>query len=82
MCLAIPGKIVAIKHDMAGLQAQVDYSGVLRSISLEFTPEAQVGEFVLVHAGFAIAVLNEHEAQATLAEFSQEKQNGTEQSPS
>lgn len=62
MCLAIPIQIKSIEEDMA----QVELGGVLRDVSLALTPEAQVGDYVLVHTGFAINVLNEAEAQETL----------------
>ena len=62
MCLAIPVQIKSIKEDMA----QVELGGVLRGVSLALTPEAQAGDYVLVHTGFAINVLNEAEAQETL----------------
>jgi hydrogenase expression/formation protein HypC len=48
---------------------RVSFGGVIKDISLAFTPEAQVGDFVIVHAGFAISQLDEEEAQAALAEF-------------
>lgn len=66
MCLAIPVQIIAI--DEQGL-ATVSLSGVERRVSLVMTPEAKVGDYVLVHTGFALNVLDEQEAQATLALF-------------
>ena len=63
MCLAIPAKVVEMKGD--GL-AQVDLLGVSREVSLDLTPQAQVGDFVLVHAGFAIEVVDQQYAQETL----------------
>jgi hydrogenase expression/formation protein HypC len=65
MCLAVPGKVVA-KQD---LMATVDINGVQRQTSLMLLPEAKVGEYVLVHAGFAIQTINEEEALQTLALF-------------
>ena len=65
MCLAIPLRIQAIEDTMA----QVEIGGVMRKVSLVLTPEARVGDYVLVHTGFAIGVLNEQEAQETLALF-------------
>ena len=56
MCLAIPAKITEMKDD--GL-ATVDILGVTRDIALDLTPQAQLGDFVLVHAGFAIEVIGE-----------------------
>ena len=62
MCLAIPARIEAID----GLQARVDVGGVGRTIGLWLTPEAKVGDYVYVHAGYAISVLDEAEALESL----------------
>ncbi len=63
MCLAVPLYVRRVD----GLMAEVEYGGVLRQVSLMLTPEAKVGDYVLVHTGFAISVIDEQEAQATLA---------------
>lgn len=63
MCLAVPLRVKSID----GTVAEVELSGVSRRISLILTPEASVGDYVLVHTGFAIGVLDEEEAQQTLA---------------
>jgi hydrogenase expression/formation protein HypC len=65
MCLAIPGKIVdLIEAEGAALRrAKVDFGGIRKEICLEFTPEARVGDYVLVHVGFALSVIDEAEAQ-------------------
>jgi len=62
MCLAIPGKVTEIE----GFEAQVDVAGVTRAVSLWLTPEAQVGDYVYIHAGYAISVLDEAEALESL----------------
>jgi len=62
MCLAVPVKITSIEGD----QADVDIGGVSRRVSIALTPEAEVGNYVLLHTGYAINVLNEEEAQETL----------------
>ncbi len=62
MCLAVPVKIISIE----GEQAEVDIGGVGRKVSITLTPEAIVGDYVLLHTGYAINVLNEEEAQETL----------------
>ncbi len=67
MCLAIPTLIKSID----GQNAQVEIGGVERRISLALTPEARVGDYVIVHAGFAIGVLDEQEAQETLRIFAE-----------
>lgn len=70
MCLAVPGKVVAIdRADAAHPQAKVDYGGVARRVSLALLPEAEVGDWVIVHAGVALSVLDEAEAAASLAEL-------------
>lgn len=63
MCLGVPARIVERVEE--GL-AQVDFGGVRRTVSVAFTPEAGPGDWVLVHVGFALARLDEAEAQATL----------------
>ncbi len=64
MCLAVPGKIVEImdEADPALRRAKVDFAGVKKEISLAFTPEALTGDYVLVHVGFALNVVDEAEA--------------------
>ena len=63
MCLAIPGKILSINDEN---MADIDFDGVKRSASLDVLPKAKVGDYVLVHAGFAIEVVNDEEAQKTI----------------
>lgn len=63
MCLAIPAKITEMGDDRL---ATVDILGATREISLDLTPQAQIGDFVLVHAGFAIEVVDEQFAQETI----------------
>lgn len=65
MCLAVPAAIIE-KQD---LMATVDMSGVTRQVSLMLLPEAEIGDYVLIHAGFAIQVLDQQEAELTLAVF-------------
>ena len=66
MCLAIPGEVLALE-DMEGLPyANVRFAGIERYVCLACTPEARPGDYVLVHAGFAIARIDEAEARATL----------------
>ena len=62
MCLSVPGRIIKIEENMA----QVDVGGFLRNICLDLCPEATVGEYVLIHAGFAIQKIDEDEAIETL----------------
>lgn len=66
MCLAVPGTIVALRDDAT---ATVDMLGVQRDISVALTPDAKVGDYVLVHAGFGIQVIDPEEARLTLEIF-------------
>ena len=65
MCLAIPGKVVET-YDQNGLRmARVQFGGIVREACLEYVPETQLGEYVLVHVGFAISRVDEEEAHRT-----------------
>lgn len=63
MCLAIPGRIISIGKDM---RAEVDFGGVVRAAQLDLLPAAKVGEYIIVHAGFAIQKLSAKDAKETL----------------
>jgi hydrogenase expression/formation protein HypC len=64
MCLAVPGKIISISGDEQITKiAKVDFAGIRKDISVAFVPEANVGDYVIVHVGFALSVINEKEAQ-------------------
>lgn len=64
MCLAIPGKLLSIEGDSdIERTGQVDFSGIIKEVSLACVPEAEVGQYVLVHVGLAIAVIDEQEAR-------------------
>lgn len=66
VCLGVPGKIVEI-YDKGGLKmAAVDFGGIRRETCLAYVPEAQVGNYCIVHVGFALNLLSEAEAQETL----------------
>jgi len=67
MCLGVPGKIVKLYTKENTRMANVDFSGVKLDVCLEATPEAVVGDYVIVHAGFAISRLDEKEALETLS---------------
>jgi len=65
MCLAVPGKVVSVIEE-EGLdfrRGKVDFGGVLKEVCLAYTPEAVVGDYVLVHVGFSLSVVDEAEAQ-------------------
>jgi len=67
MCLAVPGKLLETEEIGDNRLGVVELAGTKRQVFLDFVPEAQVGEYVLVHAGFAINRLNEAEALETYA---------------
>ena len=65
MCLAIPGKVLQ-EFEARGLRmAKVEFGGIVREAALDYVPEAHVGDYVLVHVGFAISKVNEEEAART-----------------
>jgi hydrogenase expression/formation protein HypC len=66
MCLAVPGKIVEITGDGELRMGKLDFSGVQRQACLAYVPEAQLGDYVLVHVGFAISRIDEAQARETL----------------
>lgn len=66
MCLGVPGKIVEV-YEVAGLRmGRVDFGGVVKQACLEYVPEAVVGEYTVIHVGFAIGRLDEEEARRSL----------------
>ncbi len=63
MCLAVPGKIVSIEGTNPLLRiGRVDFAGIVKQINLAYVPEAKIGDYVLVHVGFAISTIDEQEA--------------------
>jgi hydrogenase expression/formation protein HypC len=73
MCLAVPGKVVSIiEEEGLGLRrGRVNFGGVVKEACLAYTPEASVGDYVLVHVGFALSVIDEQEAQKIFEALSQ-----------
>lgn len=67
MCLGVPGKIVEIYESLGLRMCKVDFGGVIREACLETLPEAQVGQYTIIHAGFALNLLSEEEANETLS---------------
>ena len=67
MCLAVPGRIEEIYQKDGLKMAQVDFGGVRREVCLDYVPEARVGEYCIIHVGFALSLLSESEAKETLA---------------
>ncbi len=71
MCLGVPGKILKIYEENSIKMSEVDFNGVTMKVCLETTPQAKIGDYVIVHAGFAITLLEESEALETLAMLDQ-----------
>lgn len=65
MCLAVPGKILSIAGEDFARTARVSFGGIVKEVSLAYVPEAQVGDYAIVHVGFAISLLDEQEAMRT-----------------
>lgn len=63
MCLAVPGKIVSIEEaDATFRTGRVNFGGIVKNVSLSYVPEAKVGDYVVVHVGFALSIVDEYEA--------------------
>ncbi len=81
MCLAVPGKLLSIAgDDPLARTGKVSFGGILKEVNLTCVPEAKIGDYVIVHAGLAISVLDEEEAARTL-EYLQEIQEINERVP-
>lgn len=69
MCLAIPGKIIHIDHSVPDLKmAKVDFGGMIKDVCIQWV-DANIGDYILAHAGMAISIVNEEYAKETLADF-------------
>jgi hydrogenase expression/formation protein HypC len=66
MCLAIPGKVIEIDATVSPIMGKVSFGGIKKEVCLELVPEVQIGNYVIVHVGFAISMMDEEEAQETL----------------
>ena len=69
MCLAIPGKVIEIESESQPRMGKVSFGGIQKRICLEWVPDVKVGEYVIVHVGFAISKMDEKEAMETLKLF-------------
>ncbi len=69
MCLAIPGRVEEIHDDGLVRMGKVNFSGIVKEVCLAYLPELQVGDYTIVHVGFAISKVDEASAQATLQTF-------------
>ena len=69
MCLAIPGKVISVEDLGLSRMAKVQFGGITRTASLDFVPEAGVGDYVLVHVGYALSKIDEEQARRTLEDL-------------
>lgn len=69
MCLAIPGKVLEIDRNEQPVMGRVSFGGIQKQVCLEWVPDVKVGEYVVVHVGFAISAMDEDEALKTLKLF-------------
>jgi hydrogenase expression/formation protein HypC len=67
MCLAVPGKIIDIYEQSGLLMGKIDFGGVVREVCLTYVPEAKIGDYTIIHVGFALNLIDEKEALETLA---------------
>ena len=68
MCLGVPGRVVSIDENPLGMtMGKISFSGITKDCCLAYVPEVEVGDYVVVHVGFAIAIVDEDEAERTLA---------------
>ena len=79
MCLAIPGKVVEIDTSVSPLMGKVSFGGIKKDVCLELVPEVTLGNYVIVHVGFALNVMDEEEAQETLNLIEQMHQSENEE---
>jgi len=78
MCLAIPGKVIEIDATVSPIMGKVSFGGIKKEVCLELVPEVEVGNYVIVHVGFAINMMDEDEAQETLTLIDQMNAFGIE----
>ncbi|NDJ76444.1 MAG: HypC/HybG/HupF family hydrogenase formation chaperone [Chloroflexi bacterium] len=71
MCLGIPGKIIEIYESNGLKMGKIDFGGVIKESCLAYVPEAQVGDYTIIHVGFALNIIDEEEAQKTLELFNE-----------
>ena len=82
MCLAIPGKVIEISHDPQGVRmGKANFGGIVKQVCLEYTPEVNTGDYVLVHVGFALGIVDEEEAARTYRLLEEMKQLGELDTP-
>jgi hydrogenase expression/formation protein HypC len=78
MCLAIPGKVIEIDASVSPIMGKVSFGGIKKEVCLELVPEVKIGNYVIVHVGFAISMMDEDEAHETLKLIEQMNALGNE----
>ena len=82
MCLAIPGKVLEIQQDAHGVRmGRANFGGIIKQVCLEYTPEVEPGDYVLVHVGFALGRVDEAEAERTYQALREMEQLGELETP-
>ncbi len=82
MCLAIPGKVLEIQQDAHGVRVgKANFGGIVKQVCLEYTPEVECGDYVLVHVGFALSKVDAAEAERTYKALEDMKQLGELETP-
>lgn len=82
MCLAIPGKLIEIHDDPFGVRmGRANFGGIVKEVCLQYTPEVNCGDYVLVHVGFALSKVDEGEAARTYAALAEMEQLGELEAP-
>ncbi len=82
MCLAIPGKVIEIQRDPQGVRiGKTNFGGIVKQVCLEYTPEVECGDYVLVHVGFALSKVDPAEAERTYQALAELKQLGELDTP-
>jgi hydrogenase expression/formation protein HypC len=79
MCLGVPGKIVEIYESNGLMMGKIDFGGVAREACLAYVPEAQPGDYAIIHVGFALHLISEEEARETLELLNQIAEMGGEE---
>jgi len=82
MCLAIPGKLIEIVQHPSGIRmGRANFGGIVKQVCLEYTPDARVDDYVLVHVGFVLSTIDQEEAARTFALLDEMKQLGELNTP-
>lgn len=81
MCLAVPGKIISVSGSALDYAGRVSFGGIVKEVSLAYVPEAKIGDYVIVHVGFALSIVDEDEAQRVFEYLDQMEELAEIQTP-